>query len=165
MLALGCEGPTSVSGVPPPTRPGSRVEIEGRIAGLSGACPNLSFSVRGSSIVTNGATEFKRITCQILADDVEVDIDGVVQASGSVLALEVEPEEDFRVLSVINGLAGSCPNISFSIGTERILATLATRFDEVTCGMLRNGLQLEVRGVRRGDGSVVATRIRLDDDD
>ncbi|HXH07276.1 MAG TPA: DUF5666 domain-containing protein [Vicinamibacterales bacterium] len=147
----------------PPAPAGARVELEGRIAGLSGACPNLSFTVRGTPVATNAATDFERITCQALANDMEVDIEGVVQ-NGVVLAVEVEPEEDVRLTSAISGLAGGCPNVSFSIGGERVVTTIATRFDEVTCGTLRNGLVVEVRGVRRGDGIVVATRIRREDD-
>jgi hypothetical protein len=153
---------------PPPAAPlpapaGATVEIEGRIAGLSGACPAIAFTVRGTPVATSGATEFERITCEALANDMEVEITGVVQPGGVVLALELEPEEDFRVEAAVTRLSGSCPVITFFIGTERIVTTIATRFDKVTCGTLREGLRVEVRGVRRGDGAVVATRIRRDD--
>jgi len=145
---------------PAPAPPGARIEIEGVITGLTGTCPNLSFSVGGRAVGTNSQTDFERITCAAIANGIEVEVKGSVQANGTIVAQEVEPRENFRVTSDIAGLTGSCPNISFMFGSERIVTTSATRFDDMSCGTLRNGLRVEVRGVRRPDGSILAARVR-----
>lgn len=152
--------PGAPAPAPAPAPPGAMIEIEGVITGLTGTCPNLSFSVGGRAVVTNSQTDFERITCAAVANGIEVEVNGSVQANGTIMAQEVEPRENFRVTSAIAGLTGSCPNISFMFGSERIVTTSATRFDDVNCGTLRNGLRVEVRGVRRPDGSILAARVR-----
>lgn len=69
---------------------GGEVEIEGALGGLSGTCPAVRFGVNGFQIATNGATEFKNGGCSALKNGDKVKVEGVRQASGTVLATEVE---------------------------------------------------------------------------
>jgi hypothetical protein len=66
------------------------VEIEGALGGLSGTCPAVRFVVNGFQIVTSGATEFKNGGCGALRNGDRVKVEGVRQATGTVLAKEVE---------------------------------------------------------------------------
>lgn len=69
---------------------GGEVEIEGALGGLSGTCPAVRFGVNGFQIATNGATEFKNGGCSALKNGDKVKVEGVRQASGTILATEVE---------------------------------------------------------------------------
>lgn len=67
----------------------NEAELEGTLSGRSGTCPSISFSVSGSSVVTNSSTEFKDGSCNSLTNGNRVRVRGVRQ-SGTVLARRVE---------------------------------------------------------------------------
>jgi hypothetical protein len=75
---------------PPPPPPPEKVHVEGTVSRLSGQCPALSFTVRGVAIVTNGSTDFKKGSCRQVEHSRSVDVTGTRQASGAVLATEVQ---------------------------------------------------------------------------
>jgi hypothetical protein len=56
-------------------------------------------------------------------------------------------------------VAGVCPSVSFRLDGRNIVATRATEYKKMSCGQLRDGLRIEVRGKPRADGSVVAQKI------
>jgi len=73
------------------TVPGARVEVDGAITGaIGGACPGLTFTVRGTTVATNGSTEVKDTTCAALRIGHNVEVKGTRQANLSVLATRVE---------------------------------------------------------------------------
>ena len=41
----------------------------------------------------------------------------------------------------------------------------ATRFRDVSCAKVRNGMEVEVKGVLMSDGTVIAGEVKRDDDD
>ena len=96
--------PTPNPGPPPPPGPSPNppprpvhVQFEGTIAGLSGSCPNLSFSVNGASIVADGSTSYdKHAKCGDVRNGQSVSGEGDVQANGAIKAtrLEVSGEND-----------------------------------------------------------------------
>lgn len=55
--------------------------------------------------------------------------------------------------------SSNCPSVTFNIGSTRITTSSSTSYDEVTCGNLANGMKVEVRGTKQGDGSIAAARI------
>jgi hypothetical protein len=67
--------------------PGS-VVITGRISGLSGNCPAISFTVEGRLVHTNAATVFED-RCDRIRDRDNLTVTGLNQADGSVLAQRV----------------------------------------------------------------------------
>jgi hypothetical protein len=52
--------------------------------------------------------------------------------------------------------------ISFAAGNTNVTTTTSTRFDD-GCSAVRDGLRVEVRGMRQANGSIVAMRVKLDD--
>ena len=68
----------------------NEVELKGSLSGRSGMCPSISFSVSGSSVVTNSSTEFKDGPCSGLANGNRVEVKGMRQSGGAVLAKRVE---------------------------------------------------------------------------
>ena len=68
-------------------------EVSGTIAGKSGACPTLSFSVASKPIVTNATTQYRETTCGTLANGDRVEVEGTKQSNGSILASRVKKEK------------------------------------------------------------------------
>jgi hypothetical protein len=73
--------------------PPEPITLRGRISGLSGRCPNLTFTLDGHTVRTDSATEIQR-GCQRLGDRTEVVVSGLLQPDGSVLALRIRLDDD-----------------------------------------------------------------------
>jgi len=163
---------------PNPNEPG-RVELKGVIAARTGACPSITFSVGTSTVMTNAATTFDDGACTTLQNGVQVEVEGVRQANGIVLASRVEnktaddddddDDEDndndddrhggeARLDGAIGGLGGACPAITFSVSGSTVSTSASTRFDNA-CGSLKNGDRVEVRGIRQANNVVAASRV------
>ena len=65
-------------------------ELEGSVSNLSGTCPALTFTVRATTVRTNGVTRFTDGPCSRIANGVRLEVEGRRQPDGSVLATEVE---------------------------------------------------------------------------
>lgn len=141
-------------------------EAEGAIAGLSGACPSITFTLAGRTFRTNASTEFKGGACSAIANGDTVEAEGTVQTDGAVLAKKVEIEDDdddaneWEARGAISGLAGACPAITFTLNGKTVRANSSTRFDDITCAAIANGTTLKVDGTLQTDGSVLAKKIK-----
>lgn len=142
---------------PPPA--GTQIDVEGIITGLTGSCPNLTFNIGSTRVRTSGTTEFDRIPCSFLENGMDVEVEGFVQPNGAILAREVQPDEA-TIDGTLMNLNGACPERSFTVNGQRARTLLTTRFDDIACATLQAGMQVELRGVRRADGSLLATRVR-----
>ena len=69
---------------------GAEVEIQGAAGGVSGTCPALTFGINGYSIRTNGSTTFEGVTCATMKSGLQVKVNGISQADGSILATSVK---------------------------------------------------------------------------
>jgi len=173
VLAVGCaasdsdSGGSSSSALAPSASPSNTSKLTGTVTSLNGSCPNLSFTVNSVRVVTDGGTEFEKIACTGLRNGLSVEVKGSM-INGALMAREIGVEEqeeqrEVRVTGTISGLGGSCPNLSFTVAGQRGLTNAATRFDDVTCSGLQNGLRVEVRGVLQPDGTMVVTRVKRED--
>lgn len=154
-------------------RKGGLYEVEGKVWELDGTCPALTFMVKDKHILTDGATYFKRSTCLDLHDDAKVEVKGIRQADGSILAVEVRIEQqEFEVKGMASALTGMCPTITFEVermeGDEEeepivVTTTTSTRYKNGECADVLNGVRVEVEGVRRATG-MIAEKIDFDDD-
>jgi hypothetical protein len=147
-----------------------RIEVKGVIAGLSGACPDLTFTVNGFQAVTNASTRFEDAPCSGVQTGTKVEVKGTRQANGSILAQKVDVDgvgpdgrPEVRVDGTVSGLGGACPDRTFTVAGTAIVTNSATRFEDGTCGTLQNGTWVEVRGTRQPNGTVLAARIDIDD--
>jgi hypothetical protein len=66
------------------------VELSGRVAGLSGTCPSIRFTLGGTVVTTDGETRFRKGNCRDVRNNERVEVKGRRQADGSVRATEVE---------------------------------------------------------------------------
>jgi hypothetical protein len=60
-------------------------------------------------------------------------------------------------------VAGTCPEVTFRIGGQTLFYTTAdTRYDDVRCSDLRNGMSVEIKGTLMSDGRIRADQIERD---
>jgi hypothetical protein len=75
-------------------------------------------------------------------------------------------DDDSEVEGIISGLTSTagCPVLSFMVGTTPVTTTATTEFDDVLCSALANGAVVEIDGTPQTDGSIIATKVELEDD-
>jgi hypothetical protein len=104
--------------------------------------------------------------------------DGFVQASRIHLENEAAPGPgaEAELEGTVSGLTGSASSFQFTIGSVKVNGDGTTTFDGSGSGSgsgsstksfadLKNGVKVEVKGVRATDGSVRATRIHIENDE
>ena len=77
-------------GNPPPN--GGQVEIDGRVGSLRGTCPNLTFAVNGSTIITDSRTRYSGGNGKHVEEGRRVFVAGQ-QSAGRVSAERIDIEE------------------------------------------------------------------------
>jgi len=159
----------------------------GRRQNLSGVVTAVgadSITLRGIVVKVTPTTVIRHghrrlALAQVAAGD-HAQAKGIMSADGKTLvASEIkvedtgrdnddEEEEDdddaggLELKGAISAVSGTCPALTFTIGTTSVRTNSSTTFDGVTCAALANGRLVEVTGMRQADGSVLATRVELD---
>jgi len=150
--------------------PQNEVELTGTVSARTGACPTLTFSIGSTTFMTNTATTF-RDPCTAVVNGAVVEVKGTRQANGTVLATRVhvedrndenEDENEVELTGTIAGKTGTCPTLTFSIGTTTFRTNAQTLFREA-CSALVNGDRVEVKGTREANGTVLASRVHVED--
>jgi hypothetical protein len=64
-------------------------------------------------------------------------------------------------------LAGSCAahNLSFTVATTKVVTSASTQFKDARCEALKGNSEVEVKGTRQSDGSILATSVEGEDED
>jgi hypothetical protein len=71
-----------------------KAELTGAVSALgSTACPTITFTVQAKQVSTTATTTFKGITCATVANGTVVEVEGTMQADGSVVATHVSLED------------------------------------------------------------------------
>ena len=74
-----------------------------------------------------------------------------------------DDEEDAKVEGLVSGLpSGTCPALTFTVGTKQVTTSASTTFKDVTCATLVNGMSVEVKGALQMNGSIAAAKVELD---
>ena len=143
-----------------------RAEVKGTLSLLGGACPAISFTVGTAKVTTAAKTTFKGGNCVALKNGDRVEVEGFRQTDGTVLAKDVKAVKTEPPVSEITGrvslLSGTCPAMSFTVGTRRVTTGAATRFKDGACAALKNGNRVEVKGTLQSDGTLLATVVEID---
>ena len=75
-----------------------------------------------------------------------------------------DDDHEAEVEGRVSALSNSCPGISFMIGNTKVTADQNTTYGKGTsCSAIKNDSRVEIKGVKQNDGSVLASRISLDD--
>ncbi len=67
-----------------------------------------------------------------------------------------------EVKGMVSSVTGTCPDLTFSVGTRVVRTSRTTVFDD-RCTDIRNGVRVEAKGSRAENGTFVATRVEVDD--
>jgi hypothetical protein len=87
---------------------------------------------------------------------------GTVQVAGQTVTVNQAGilNQEVTLTDRIGGLAGSCPNRTFTLSGMTIVTNGQTDYPgKDDCGDLQDGRQARVRGTGQADGSILATRI------
>jgi hypothetical protein len=91
-------GPPPPPGPAPPPAPGPtpgrRIDLEGRVRSLRGACPTLEFTLEGRRVFTTAETQFRRGPCSDLEDGTRIDLEGREMSDGTVRGDEIAIRRD-----------------------------------------------------------------------
>lgn len=69
--------------------------------------------------------------------------------------------ERVTLSGVVSDVTGTCPDVAFKFGSIGVAVNGSTIFVQGTCADLVGGLAVEVKGLRRTDGSVLATMVKF----
>jgi Domain of unknown function (DUF5666) len=112
--------------------------------------------------------------------DAHLGLDGVsehativitVRVSGNDARLEDKHDDDGGEAELSGAIApgslsGSCAghNLSFMVGTTKVVTNPSTKFSDGTCESLKAGSHVQVEGTPQTDGSVLAASVEGDDE-
>jgi hypothetical protein len=138
------------------------VATEGVVSGLAGTigCPVLTFSVGTTVVKTSAVTIFDGLECAALANGLNVQVEGIANADGSIAATKV----DLQPLSgVVSGLpsATPCPTLTFTVGTRTVVTSATTVYENVTCETVANGQNVLVDGTLQAGGTYAASNVKV----
>jgi uncharacterized protein DUF5666 len=143
--------------------------IQGLLTSIAGTKPALTLLVGGTVVRTSASTDVQRRgdmqTLDALKIGQTLHVVGVRQSNASIDARHVFIDDDatggeFQIEGSIGGLKGSCPSVVFGVNGFSIATNGSTVFDGGACSTLQNGDKVTVNGLKNGDGSVLATRVK-----
>jgi hypothetical protein len=137
------------------------MELEGIVSGLSGTCPTMTFTLNSMTVRTTALTEFKDGGCSALQNGAKVEIEGLKQPDGSVTALTVRVEY-MELEGTVSAAIGTCPTSTFTLSGRTVKTTATTVYSKGSCGDIKDGTRLDLKGLKQPDGSVTAVWIRID---
>jgi hypothetical protein len=68
-------------------------EFGGVVSGLSGACPNITFTLSGTLVRASDATRYEDGTCARVRNSLRVEVHGQRQGDGSIRATRIELDD------------------------------------------------------------------------
>ena len=68
-------------------------ELKGTVSGLTGTCPNITFTLSGVTVKANGTTRFEDGSCARVRNNIRVEVHGQPQADGSLQAARIDLED------------------------------------------------------------------------
>ncbi len=153
-----------------PGAEGDEIEIEGFVTRFVSLT---DFDVSGVPVTTNGQTEYSGGPSASLALDVKVEVEGILSASGVIVAEEIEfrPEAELRITALVDSVDSGTNSLTL-LGVA-IRVNLLTRFEdnssaEIAQFSLANvnaGEYLIIRGTgdTTGTADVLATLLERED--
>ncbi len=165
---------------------GNRIHLDGRVASKNCSANQITIGTTTPVVVNLAEARIRHngntLTCADIQVDDRVEIHGT-RNGATIDATDVNVKTDHDVPPAqpvpsvppvrneveLNGtislLAGACPSVAFTVSSTKVATNAATTFDDGACTALRNGDDVEVKGARQADGSVLATRVEQRDED
>ncbi len=67
-----------------------KAEVEGAVSELSGTCPNVTFKIAQTRVVTKEKTKYDDGTCNNLANGASVEVKGKLSEDGTMTAKKID---------------------------------------------------------------------------
>jgi hypothetical protein len=145
---------------------GSESQLEGKIASVNPGAHTFKIGdttvmVPSTASITDG---FRGLEFSDLVVGARVHVKGSKSGS-TITATRIQVQQS--TLEKVNAsgeatdFGGTCPNRTFRIGSQSVAVNDSTIFVHGACGDLANGMNVDVKGLRRPDGSVLATQVKL----
>jgi hypothetical protein len=150
----------------------------GELSGFVTAKGANSLTVRGITVKIVTATIIRHGHTMLTLADIEVgdhvQARGTRDAAGTTLtATEIKVEDTEgddedkdehknEVEGTVAALTGTCPAITFTVGTTKVTTSSTTTFKDGVCTGIANGTKVEVKGTLQTDGSIAASSVELD---
>jgi hypothetical protein len=172
-IVVTLRGSNAAVNVTDRSRPSNTREIEGLISSINLSARTLvvngmTISVPTDAIVRHGN---QTIAFSQLKIGQRVHVRGTLTGA-TVVASEVKLQDEnppgqgeAEVEGAVSARGGSCPTVTFTVGTTKVSTDAATQFKSGTCATIANGVNVEVEGVRQSDGSIKATHVEFNHDD
>lgn len=119
-------------------------ELRGLVAGKTGVCPTITFTVNGTPVRATGVTEYENTSCQALANGNLVQVQGQPLGNGAVLAREIE---------LLTGAPVSAGNVS------NATVALFRGSTQVATDVTNGGGEFEFEDVAQGTYDLRATQV------
>lgn len=148
-------------------------EVSGLITSVSGTAPDLTLVVGTTTVHTNANTQIgsgdntdslqprddgSSNGFSQLVVGVDVKVDGISESDGSVIAQQISLVTT-QVQGTIATFSGTCPAVSFTIGSTTVVTTATTQFQDMGCSSLKVGSKVDVTGFQQANGTIRATRV------
>ena len=156
-------------------------DYQGRITSIDAS--GKSFQIPGFTIKTTSATVIRHGNTTMQFTDLKVG--DHVQARGTLdgttlTATEIKVERDTdnedgsgddnessnqaEVSGLTSGSSGTCPAVTFTVQNTKVTVNSSTTYSGTSCAnATKNGVKVDVKGTKQSDGSILATRVSLDD--
>ena len=154
----------------------NRAEVEGRITAIEATARTLR--VAGTLVNVPAEATIRRGSQPLQFADLvvgdAVEVRGTIEGS-TFRASEIKVESENRGQQLkerrgtVSDLTGTCPSLTFMLGTLRVSTSGSTYFKNAACAAVQNGVSVEVNGRPQADGSLLAVLVKSredsDDDD
>ena len=112
-----------------------------------------------------GGTGDGQVTYDIDANT-STDRTGSITVAGTTLTVtqsgSAPPPPTITVSGTVTGLSGSCPVTTFTVNGQLVVTSAATNYESGSCGKLKDGESVTVRGVQAAAGGVDASEVEFD---
>lgn len=161
--------------------PDNRVEIEGRISEVNASAKTVrvgtnTVNVPAGATIRHGGTplDFTSLKINTLVH-IKATISGTTLTAQEIQVQTDEPGDandddnpnapgaQVELKGTIAGRSGSCPSLSFALGSTTVKTNTNTTFKDVACAALKDGDRVEVKGTRQSSTVVLASRVAKED--
>lgn len=140
----------------------SRVEFRGYLQSLGAeACPSVTFTVGGKAVRADAHTDFNNGPCAHLENGTWIEVNGVRQGDGTVLASKIQMKE-IQFTGLISTVDGVCPTRTLLVKGTTVKTDALTSFEKLLCTGFVKDLRVEVKGTEHSLGVVKAIRLKYE---
>lgn len=154
---------------------GQQAQLEGKIASLDR--PARTFVIGGTTVlvpegipITKG---FRALDYNDLVTGARVHVKGTYEGDtlvASRILVQQTALDSVKMTGAISAVTGPCPDATFELNGVLVNVNASTIYVQGSCAALVDGQTVEIKGLRREDGTVLATMVKFkkssgDDDD